>query len=134
MTRWITVVLVAGLGCGGGGSKQEPAEPAPVAEPVAEEEPLANVAPEEPVEEPAGEPAPSAPVQPPVPTGDPLCDELVRLMWCMTKDVPDAQKAVADASVMYRDALANSASRQATIDACKQAMPSMRDAAKSVGC
>jgi hypothetical protein len=82
---------------------------------------------------PEPEPEPLDPSARPEPTGDPGCDELVAITWCMAADVDGAKRAVLDIAVMYRDALAGPG-RDATIDGCAAALPSTRDAAKALGC
>jgi hypothetical protein len=69
-----------------------------------------------------------------VSTGALPCDLLLMMQRCMAKDVPEAVHAVEDAATAWRDAIANEASRQITIDTCGQMLPQMQEAAASIGC
>ncbi len=75
-------------------------------------------------------------------TGAYECDELIRLTLCSydklgssgSTYMADAKKAFTDAAVAWREALQNSATRQATIDACKMSLDAARSGFNSSGC
>lgn len=67
------------------------------------------------------------------------CDELIRLVRCMydksgTAISADMRKLFEDGVKAWQDALGNSATRQATIDACKMSLDAGRQGFDAVGC
>jgi hypothetical protein len=67
----------------------------------------------------------------PVATGDPTCDEVVALSFCVGRYDPEARVAAIEAAEAYRDALAGPA-RDATVAECAAALPARREAANAV--
>lgn len=73
------------------------------------------------------------------PTGSAECDSLITRVFCTMKKAGDAfpvesVKAFHDAIPMWRDALKNDDTRQATIDACKMSLDAGKDGFAAQGC
>ncbi len=67
------------------------------------------------------------------------CDELIRLVRCSFDKAgaaipPEALKAFEDGAAAWKDALANSYTRQSTIDACKMSLDAGRSGFDAQGC
>lgn len=71
--------------------------------------------------------------------GDPTCDLLVKRISCSYEKAgnqvpPEAMQAFRDSVEAWREALANHATRQATIDACMQSLDAADDGFTAQGC
>ena len=132
MLRLASIVVL--LAACGGGSSSKPAPTPPEQEAVQQEAPPPEDVPVERAEDP---PPPEIPTTF-EPTGAVECDALVVDIMCMYRKTPgvpyEAIKAMLDSIDAWRDALANDATRQATIDACKMSLDGGHDGFVALDC